>query len=40
MPRFEELGDAALEDARQFLGSRAAEWRATLQHAPKESGAG
>jgi quinohemoprotein ethanol dehydrogenase len=27
MPRFEELSDAELDDARQFLRSRAAEWR-------------
>jgi hypothetical protein len=31
MPRFEELSDAELDDARQYLRSRAAEWRSTLQ---------
>jgi quinohemoprotein ethanol dehydrogenase len=32
MPRFEELSDTELDDARQYLRSRAAAWRATLQH--------
>jgi quinohemoprotein ethanol dehydrogenase len=31
MPRFEELSDTELDDARQYLRSRAAEWRSTLQ---------
>jgi quinohemoprotein ethanol dehydrogenase len=41
MPRFEELSDAELNDARQFLRSRAAAWRSTLQHhTSRESGGG
>jgi quinohemoprotein ethanol dehydrogenase len=40
MPRFEELSDAELDDARQFLRSRAAEWRSTLQHHASPGAAG
>jgi len=40
MPRFEELSDAELDDARQYLRSRAAEWRSTLQHHASSEAAG